>query len=137
MSEDRVVLAARVPEELKDLVDADTRTNQDVIEAALWREFGGERLGALERRIEEKKRRISTIESERNERERELEQERKELEALQSKLETQKESTDKTRRVLLRKLKRVPDDPEHPLVQDVADELDISPEEAIERSKEV
>lgn len=82
-----VMLSARVPEELKDLVDADGRANQEVVRAALWREFGGERKSDIQRRIEEKENRVSMIRREKNERDRELEREQNELEALRSKLD--------------------------------------------------
>lgn len=85
---DRERLVAEIPSDLKELVDADQRTIREVVEAALWREFGGRRKSSLERRIEEKERRISIIESERNERERELEEQRDELAALKRELET-------------------------------------------------
>lgn len=76
-----------LPEELHDLLNADQRSNSEVVESALWREFGGERKAALDRRIEEKKNRVALIESEKNERERELQTERDELEALKAKRE--------------------------------------------------
>lgn len=81
-------IVAEVPGELKALVDADQRAIREVVEAALWREYGGRRKSALERRIEEKERRISMIESERNERERELKEQRDELETLRRELQT-------------------------------------------------
>jgi len=94
VSEQTERLVAELPPELKRLVDADSRTNKEVVEAALWREFGGERLGSLERRIEEKQDRINMIQREKNERERELEQEQEELEALRLKHEQlEKEET--------------------------------------------
>jgi len=89
-------LVAEIPSDLKALVDADQRTNKEVVQAALWREFGGERKGPLERRIEEKKRRISMIESEKNERERELQEERNELEALEEKYNSVDSPAEKT-----------------------------------------
>jgi chromosome segregation ATPase len=92
VSEEKERLVAEIPPELKTLVDADQRTNKEVVEAALWREFGGERLGSLERRIEEKKDRVNMIEREKNERKRELKQEQEELEALQAKREAVKEA---------------------------------------------
>lgn len=84
-SEDTERLVAEIDPDLKELVKADQRTIKEIVEAALWREFGGTRKSALERRIEEKKRRVSMVESEKNERERELQQEREELEALRQK----------------------------------------------------
>jgi len=74
-----------LPDELHNLLNADSRSNSEAVEAALWAEYGGEKEAALDRRIEEKKKRISMIESERNERDRELEEERSELNALQAK----------------------------------------------------
>lgn len=78
-------LVAEIPAELKGFVDADNRSNKEVVIAALWREFGGERMSALDRRIEEKERRVSMIKSEKNERERELERHREDLEQLRAK----------------------------------------------------
>lgn len=80
-------LVAEIPSELKELIDADKRTNKEIVTAALWREFGGERRAVIDRRIEEKKRRISMRESERNEREREINELQDELEALEKKRE--------------------------------------------------
>lgn len=77
----RELLGARIPLELKQLVDADSRTNQDIVEAALWDEYGGHRQSALEKRVEHKDRRITQV--------------KKEIEDLQEELatlETEKES---------------------------------------------
>jgi len=71
-TEDRERLVAEIPEELKRLADADERTNQEIVEAALWREFGGERKAALDRRIEEIENRLGMVKRERNERNREI-----------------------------------------------------------------
>lgn len=125
------MLSVRVPEELKSLVNADDRTNQEVVRAALWREFGGERKAAIDRRIEEMENRIGMIERERNERERELEQKRNELESLQTKRDATAEEKTEVREMKLRKLQQVPSKPDHPLVQEIADELNITPEEAL------
>lgn len=76
-----------LPPELHELMNADSRPNSEIAEAALWSEFGGERKAPLERRIEEKENRINVIKNERNERNRELEEKREELESLRSKLE--------------------------------------------------
>jgi len=125
MGEERIV--AEIPAELKELVDTDKRTNKEIVEAALWREFGGQRKSALQRRIDEKERRISILESERNEREREIEEERQELEALQSKLETTEQEESGQLQSVLQRAEYIPADPEHPFVQDNADELGIEP----------
>lgn len=81
---------AEIPSELKELVDADRRSNKTVVIAALWREFGGERKGHMERRIEEKQQRITMLERERNERNREIAEEQEELEQLKTMLERMK-----------------------------------------------
>lgn len=133
MSDDegREMLSVRVPAELKALVDADKRTNQEVAETALWREFGGERKMPLQRRIEEKENRLTLAKNERNEREREIEEIQNDIEALKAKLETVEEAKHENHEEQLRKLRQVPDDPEHPLVKEVADELGMTPEDAI------
>jgi len=137
MSEEREMLSGRIPSELKRLVDADSRTNQEIIEAALWREFGGERIGAVERRIEEKERRLSMVKTERKERSREEEQIKQELAALKEKKKAVEENKGEQREEQLRKLKKVPNDPEHSFVQEVAEELGISPEAALQESNEL
>jgi len=76
-----------LPEELHDLLNADSRSNSEAVEAALWAEYGGEKEAAIDRRIEEKESRISLLTSERNERDREIDEEKKELKALKSKKE--------------------------------------------------
>lgn len=135
-NEERVMLSARVPEELKKLVDADERNNQEVLEAALWREFGGQRKGAVERRIEEQKRKISLIESERNERKRELEEERQRLEALEAKrekIETRKESKHRQLKKASEKLEKTPRDPKNNAIQAQANNLGMEPEELLDK----
>lgn len=128
-------LVAEIPEELKKLVDADQRTNKEVVQAALWREFGGERKAAIDRRIEEKERRVSMIESEKNERQRELEQERQELEALKTKrekVESEKRQQQNELAEVKEKLADAPKDPDNPAIQKYAGELDMTPEELID-----
>lgn len=129
MSNDVEMLSARIPSELKRLVDVDGRTNQQVVEAALWREFGGERKAAIERRIEEKENRINIIEREKNERKRELEQENAELEALKVKRDKIEGKEDKQHEAAIRKCERVPANPTNPLIQKEADNVGMTPEE--------
>jgi septal ring factor EnvC (AmiA/AmiB activator) len=137
--EDRQMLSARVPTELKELVDADGRDNQEVVEAALWREFGGQRKGALERRIEEQQRKISLIESERNERERELEEERQELEALQTKhdaLEEKEQEQEEKLQDALDTIEDAPRNPENPAVKHQAQKVELKPEQLLAELRE-
>lgn len=135
MSEELVMFSGRVPEELKQLVDADPRDNQEVLRAALWREMGGERMASLDRRIEEKKNRISMIEREKNERERELQEEQDELDALVAKRENMKEQESELMQDVREKLENVPLDPDNPGVQAQAKRVDMEPAELIEEIK--
>ena len=82
MVDDTERLVAEIPRELKLLVDADRRTNKEVVEAALWTELGSQKQAAIDRRIEEKRRQKSNLESERNERQREIEELEEELAGL-------------------------------------------------------
>jgi len=131
MSEEMVMLSGRVPGELKELVDADRRNNQEILRAALWREFGGERQADIERRVEEKERRVSMIQSEKNERERELEREQKELAALREKLNSEEKEQQVRRQEAFDVLENVPWNPDNPAIQTNADDLDMTPEELI------
>lgn len=83
MSEE-VQLKVRIEQPLKRLVDADERANKEVVRAALWREFGGERRAAVDVRIEHKLNRVETIEAELNDLRRERDERVEELESLRS-----------------------------------------------------
>jgi len=130
---EKVMLSARVPKELKELVDSDQRTNQEVVKAALWREFGGKRVDALDRRIEEKKRRISMVESEKNERERELNEHKRELEALQEKRDTAAGQHEQELDTARENLNGVPRDPSNPAIKTQAQKLGLTPQELIKK----
>jgi len=58
-----VQLKVRVPEELKDMVDADGRTNKAVVQSALWSEFGGRKKSALEAKKQHKADQLEAIEA--------------------------------------------------------------------------
>ncbi len=88
MTEDTERLVAEIPAELKRRVDADPRTNKEVVEAALKTEFATEEEAAVQRRIDEKERRLSNLKSERNERDREMNEVREELETLKNRLKS-------------------------------------------------
>jgi len=128
---ERVMLSARVPEELKDLVDADKRDNQEIVRAALWREFGGERLGDIERRIEEKENRIKMYTEEIEDRESELNEEKRELQALKQKRQKEKQQSKEDVQESLEALETVSWDVENPAIQTHADELDMKPKALI------
>jgi len=135
MTTDEEMLSARVPEDLKRLVDADERSNQEIVRAALWREFGGERKASVERRIEEKENRINMIRREKNEREREIEEEEQELEALKAKVENIEEKKDEYQEQLEEVAELLPAprnrDADHPAVKAQSKKLGVEPEELI------
>lgn len=84
---DRVMLGVRIDPTLKQMIDADPRTNEEVASAALWDEFGGRRKAAVEKRIEHKDRRIAQIKDEIADLESELSAVEQERLSLQNKLE--------------------------------------------------
>jgi septal ring factor EnvC (AmiA/AmiB activator) len=135
MTDDEERLVAEIPAELKALVDADGRTNKDIVEAALWREFGGHRQGALDRRIEEQERRVNMIESEIDDRNTELDEEEAKLAALKKKRESVEESEAEKRAELesvIEQLSDVPRDPTNPAIKTKAKKVGMTPEELIE-----
>lgn len=87
------MLGARIDPDLKKLVDADPRDNQDIVAAALWDEFGGQRQSAIEKRIEHKDRRIMQIKKELGDLEEELSAVKHEKAALERQLEKMQDST--------------------------------------------
>lgn len=87
MSDETTQAKFYISPELHRLVNADPRKNSDVAEAALWNEFGGERKGALEQRIEEIENREEMIEEEIQNRKNELEELRNERENYIKKIE--------------------------------------------------
>jgi hypothetical protein len=123
---DRDMLSARVPSELKDLVDADPRTNQEIIEAALWREFGGRREGAIERQIKEMKQRRAQVVSEREAREEELADIDQTIAELQEKLELAKVSRKTRVREAVETMDWLhPDELTDPIIENWSDKTDI------------
>lgn len=130
--EDLERLVAEIPEELKRLVDADRRANKEAVIAALWREYGGDKMGALDRRIEEIKQRISMVERERNERDRELAELKEDLEALQSKrnvVEDEKETQEEKLQDAIDKVEGIPRDANNPAIKTQAKRVGMTPKE--------
>lgn len=134
------MLSARVPEELKALVDADGRNNQEVIEAALWREFGGEKKAALDRRVEEIENRISIVKREKNERNRELESLREKLDALETKKNAAKSAQEKQQQKVIdrcvKKWAYLPESADTEAVKVQAEKAGMEPEAFYEAVKE-
>lgn len=123
--DDRVMLSVRVPPQLKAYVDVDERSNQEIVEAALWREFGGEKQARIDRRVDEINRRISNVESEKNDREREL----AELQEERERMLEAKERTDDARRkyaeTCAEKLSYLPESADDPAVENWAGKADM------------
>lgn len=76
-----------VDQTLYAFLDSDSRTKKDAVEAALQREYGGEKKHALDIRIEHAERRIELINEEIEDLERERRQEQQELETLRKRRE--------------------------------------------------
>lgn len=87
MSGQEVQLKVRVPDDLKDLVDADSRNNKEVVKAALWSEFGGRKKSALEAKKQHKLEQLQAIEKEIQAEREDKQRVRSEVEALESKIE--------------------------------------------------
>jgi chromosome segregation ATPase len=135
--DDRVMMAVRIPAQLKAFVDADDRDNQEVVEVALLREFGGEKVARIDQKIDELDRRISNVKSEKNDRERELQN-------LKEKKEQMLEAKDRTDDVRTEyaktcadKLAKKPEGPENPAVENWAGKADMEPPEFYDLLMEV
>jgi len=85
---EKVQMKVYVTDELKRRVDADPRTNSEVVSDSLKTEFATEEEAALQRRIEEKEGRLATLKGERNERQREIKQNQEKLENLRMRLKS-------------------------------------------------
>ena len=143
-----VMLGVRVPPELKRLVDADQRTNQEVVQAALWREFGGERKGALEWRAEEKKQRMEMVQEEIDRRFDELEEIREEYEKLteaaEEKAEEEQERLDEmAAKVTFEESPLLDSDEPRPvqtppkILDEWAEEANVTRDELVRRAREL
>jgi len=86
-SDDYERIVAEVPSELKALVDTGRRDNREIVEAALWAEFGGQKKSALKARLENKQ-------SERKEIEKTLSDDKQHLEAVDQEIERLKRQID-------------------------------------------
>ena len=134
MSE-RVLLGTRIPEELKQLVDADPRTNQQIVEAALWNEFGGRKASALEAKKEHKVRQLEAIQASIGSEEEDLERVKQEIRSIEGQIE-QAESGPSQYEVELRDLVNALEKgahiwPEHQRVQEIATKFAKQEEDVI------
>lgn len=132
MSSDWKMLSFRVPPELKELVDADPRTNQEIGQAALWREFGGKRRGAIDRQIKEKRKRVQLVQREKENRESELEKLQNEIDTLRDKAEAVEQQADAKLSEAIEALETTPRNPQNPAIENWAGKLGMTPTELLE-----
>lgn len=86
-------LHVHIDNELKRLVDADSRTNKEVVNAELWRAFGGQKQGALEKRIALKDQKLEVLEREKRQILNEIQEVKQEKQALQEQVEELEEES--------------------------------------------
>lgn len=125
-------LVAEIPEDLKRLVDADSRNNKKVVVDSLWREFGGRKEGALERRIEEIENRLSVVKRERNERNREIEGLKEDIQLLEKQLGARRSTKEEKIEEAREKLSNAPRDPDNLAIKQWAQKVEMTPEKFIE-----
>lgn len=141
MSDGMVMLSGRVPPELKRMVDADPRDNQDVIQAALWDEFGGERKAAVEKRIQNKRNQLRAAEDTLADERENVEELREEIEELKQAKENVEEKEDEREAEIQATVQdllesKTPLEPDNPAIKNKAGELDLTPEELVEKARE-
>ena len=130
MTEERLV--AEIDPDLKKLVKADPRTIKEIVESSLEREFQTVENAAIQRRMDEKKQRITTLKREINDRTAELAKEEDEFERLESLL---KRNTDNKQQKLTdarEQLQGVPRNTDNPAIKNWASKLSMTPEEFID-----
>lgn len=139
MSED-VQFFARIPRNLKQLVDGDERTNKEVAKTALWREFGGERQELIDMRINQKQEEEEMILQHIDELKDDLEDVREEKQALLSKRAKMEEEQNAYEEHLedleefLLQGRHL--DPSHARVKNAANVGDVEPAEVIQDLKD-
>jgi len=134
---DKVQTKVYLPPDVKAMLDADPRSNSEIVESALITEFGGEKTSALQRRVEEKERRLSNLKGERNERDREIRELKDELSGMRQKLENAQEVREKQVReavdkLTVKELQSVTEPivaTDRDVMESLADDLDMTAEE--------
>lgn len=133
---DEVPLPVNVPPELKRLVDADERFNKDVVQSALWREFGGKRDSAIGRKIEFYEEKLALVEKEIAE----LEDERESILADLEPLRQAKEDREAHLESVLDDAAELIDasmmEPDNTAVKNWADKADLPPERFLSRLRD-
>jgi septal ring factor EnvC (AmiA/AmiB activator) len=121
-------LVAEIDADLKQLAKADPRSIRDIVESSLEREFATGATAAVERRIDEKRQRIQTLQREINDRKRELAEERDALERLEQQLESYEgDKADEVQKAL-DALAETPADPDNPAVKTWAAKVGMTPD---------
>jgi len=131
MSDELERLVAEIDRNLKQRAKADPRPIKEIVEGALEREFSTAATAAVERRIDEKKQRIQTLDREINERQRERAEEKDELELLQRQVENYENKTDSKLKKAREELSDTPKDADNPAIENWAKKLGMTPEELI------
>jgi chromosome segregation ATPase len=126
-------LVADIDSQLKALAKADPRDIKEIVESALDREFSTSETAAIERRIDEKRQRITTIESEINERKRELAEERDELSRLEQQLDNYRSEKEQRLEEARSTLSDTPKEPDNPAIKRWANDLGMTPGELIDK----
>jgi len=130
MTEERLV--AEIDPDLKKLVKSDPRTIKEIVESSLEREFQTIENAAIQRRIDEKEQRITTLKREINDRNAELVREEDELARLESL--SKRNSNKKEQRLTdaREQLHGVPRNTDNPAIKNWASKLSMTPEELID-----
>ena len=126
-------LVAEIDKRLKDRAKADPRSIKDIVEDALKREFSTGATAAIERRIDERKQRIQTLDREINERQRERAEEKDELTRLQKQLENHTGVSEAEIEDARKALDGTPREPTNPAIQKKANNLGLTPQELLDR----
>lgn len=139
MQDDLERLVAEIDPHLKARAKADPRPIREIVESALAREFMTGDTAAVERRLEEKRARISQIERERNERERELAEEKDELSRLKAQLSAHESSKNATLQKAFDVIDGINEeqlDETNPAIQTHAKKVGMSPEQLLHEYEE-
>lgn len=128
-------LVAEIDPQLKSLVKADNRTIREIVEASLWREYGGADRSAVKREITEKENRLVVLAEEIEEREDEMAEIERQLKALRAKLgeiEDNESEEELHREQLIDSLESSEARENNANVIRVARELDTEPSEVVD-----
>lgn len=133
-------LVAEVPPELKRMLKQDERNIKDIVESALWREFGDEEYQALKRRKQTRERKVQRITHEIEDLKDERRSARREIERIQAKIEEYEQRQD-TYEDLLTDLEALLHDgvcvfEDHKKVKEAAEVGNTQPEAVIDELKD-